>query len=94
MEYITVREAAEKWGVSERRIGQYCTEGRIPGAERFGGSWAIAWPDTMPAGSAGDFAGQRCGCYAVDFHIAAPFHVAFPQTSLDSIPPRTTHLPL
>lgn len=41
MEYITVREAAEKWCVSERRINQYCTEERIPGAERFGGSWAI-----------------------------------------------------
>ena len=33
MDYITVREAAEKWGVSERRINQYCAEGRIPGAE-------------------------------------------------------------
>ena len=41
MDYITVREAAEKWGVSERRINQYCAEGRIPGAERFGGAWAI-----------------------------------------------------
>ncbi len=41
MEYITVREAAEKWGVSERRINQYCSEGRIHGTERFGGSWAI-----------------------------------------------------
>lgn len=39
--YLSIREAAEKWGVSERRIGQYCTEGRIPGAERFGTSWAI-----------------------------------------------------
>lgn len=39
--YMSIREAAEKWGVSERRINQYCTEGRIPGAERFGGSWAI-----------------------------------------------------
>ena len=41
MDYITVREAAEKWGVSERRINQYCAEGRIPSAERFGGAWAI-----------------------------------------------------
>lgn len=41
MDYITVREAAEKWAVSERRINQYCAEGRIPGAERFGGAWAI-----------------------------------------------------
>ena len=41
MDYITAREAAKKWGVSERRINQYCAEGRIPGAERFGGAWAI-----------------------------------------------------
>ena len=39
--YISIRQAAEKWGVSERRINQYCSEGRISGAERFGGSWAI-----------------------------------------------------
>lgn len=41
MDYITAREAAQKWGVSERRINQYCTQGRVPGAERFGGAWAI-----------------------------------------------------
>lgn len=39
--YLSIREAAEKWGVSQRRINQYCSEGRISGAERFGGSWAI-----------------------------------------------------
>ena len=39
--YLSIREVAEKWGVSQRRINQYCAEGRIPGAERFGGSWAI-----------------------------------------------------
>lgn len=39
--YLSIREAAEKWGVSERRINQYCSEGRIPGAQRFGMSWAI-----------------------------------------------------
>lgn len=42
--YLSIRETSYKWGVSERRINQYCTEGRIPGAERFGRSWAI--PDT------------------------------------------------
>lgn len=30
-----------RWGVSERRVNQYCAEGRIPGASRFGRSWAI-----------------------------------------------------
>ena len=39
--YLSIREAAEKWGVSERRINQYCTQGRIAGAEQFGGAWAI-----------------------------------------------------
>ena len=39
--YLSVREAAEKWGVSERRINQYCSEGRIPGAEKIGKSWVI-----------------------------------------------------
>ena len=39
--YLSVRETAEKWSVSERRINQYCSEGRIPGAQRFGKSWAI-----------------------------------------------------
>lgn len=42
--YLSIREAAEKWGVSERRVSQYCAEGRIPGVQRFGTSWAI--PDT------------------------------------------------
>ena len=35
--YLSIRETAEKWGVSERRVNQYCSQGRIPGAERFGG---------------------------------------------------------
>lgn len=39
--YISVREASYKWGVSERRVNQYCAEGRIPGVSRFGRSWCI-----------------------------------------------------
>ena len=39
--YLSIREVAEKWGVSERRINQYCSEGRISGVQRFGKSWAI-----------------------------------------------------
>ncbi len=39
--YLSVQEAAVKWGVSERRVKQYCSEGRIPGLIRFGKSWAI-----------------------------------------------------
>ena len=35
--YISIREASCRWGVSERRVNQYCAKGRIPGASRFGG---------------------------------------------------------
>ena len=39
--YLSIREASYKWGISERRVNQYVAQGRIPGAERFGRSWAI-----------------------------------------------------
>ena len=39
--YVSIREAANKWGISERRVNQYLLQGRIPGSERFGKLWAI-----------------------------------------------------
>lgn len=41
MEYLTVRETAEKWRLSDRMVQQLCIDGRIPGAQKFGKSWAI-----------------------------------------------------
>lgn len=41
MEHLTVRQAAEKWGLSPRTVQQLCTQGRVPGAQKFGKSWAI-----------------------------------------------------
>ena len=32
MEYMTLKEAAEKWGVTPRRVNYYCAGGSIPGA--------------------------------------------------------------
>ena len=40
-DYLSIRETSYKWGVSERRVNQYVAQGRIPGVERFGRSWAI-----------------------------------------------------
>ncbi len=39
--YISVREAAIKWGILERRIQKLCEQNRINGVIRFGRSWAI-----------------------------------------------------
>lgn len=41
MEYITIREASIKWGLSIRRIQTLCNEEKIRGASRFGRAWAI-----------------------------------------------------
>ena len=37
MEYMTLKEAAEKWGVTPRRVNYYCAGGRIPGAVKMAG---------------------------------------------------------
>lgn len=41
MEYMTAKEAAQKWGVSQRRVQLLCENGRIVGAVRLGWAWAI-----------------------------------------------------
>ena len=41
MDYISVKEAAERWGVSERWVQKFCVEDRIPNVQRFGHSWMI-----------------------------------------------------
>ncbi|MBB2182145.1 helix-turn-helix domain-containing protein [Lachnospiraceae bacterium MD1] len=41
MEYMTIKEAAEKWNVSVRRVQTICNEGLIKGAMKFGSVWAI-----------------------------------------------------
>lgn len=40
-EYMTVKEAAEKWGLSVRRVQLLCVEGRIGGAMKYASVWAI-----------------------------------------------------
>lgn len=41
MNYITVAQTAEKWGISERRIQKLCEEQRIDGAMKFSRIWVI-----------------------------------------------------
>ncbi len=41
MQYLSIRQTAEKWGISVRRIQILCKEKRIPGAIRIDYSWAI-----------------------------------------------------
>lgn len=46
MEYIRVTKAAEKWGISTRRVRMLCEEGKIPGVIRRGNLYMI--PEKAP----------------------------------------------
>ena len=41
MEYMTIREAAEKWGLSVRRVQTICSAGMVEDVVKFGHAWAI-----------------------------------------------------
>ena len=41
MKYISVKEAAEKWGVSQTMVRRYCGQDRIPNAMCQNGTWLI-----------------------------------------------------
>lgn len=41
MDYITLKEASQKWNVTPRQINYLCTSGRIPGAVKMATIWLI-----------------------------------------------------
>ena len=41
MEYLTVKEVAERWGISSRMVSIYCKKRRIPGAIKKGNLWLV-----------------------------------------------------
>ena len=47
--YMTVKEAAAKWSISDRRIRVLCSEGKIPGAYQEGRGWKIPIDAEKPA---------------------------------------------
>ena len=47
--FMTVKEAAEKWGISDRRVRILCAEGKIPGAYQQGRAWKIPANAEKPA---------------------------------------------
>ena len=40
-DFITIKEIAEKWGISERRVSTLCRDGRIEGAKKSGRAWLV-----------------------------------------------------
>ena len=55
MEYISVSEFAEKHGVSQRTVRNYCATGKIDGVLLVGKTWSIPHDAVLPARN-----GRRC----------------------------------
>lgn len=49
MDYMTLKEASEKWGVTPRQINYLCAGGRIHGAVKMAGVWLIPKGTAKPA---------------------------------------------
>ncbi|SHK07693.1 MerR family transcriptional regulator [Hespellia stercorisuis] len=41
MNYMTLKEASAKWGITPRMINYYCARERIPGAIKIAAVWVI-----------------------------------------------------
>lgn len=48
MEYLTVKEIGNKWGITSRMVNVYCSKGRIPGAIKKGNLWLVPYDAVKP----------------------------------------------
>ena len=48
MEYMSVKEAAEKWGLTSRMVVYHCVNGRIKGSQKIAGVWLVPGDATRP----------------------------------------------
>ena len=44
MKYLSIKETAVRWGISERRIQVLCKQNRIPGTITIGRTWGFLMP--------------------------------------------------
>ena len=60
MDYMTLKEASEKWAVSVRQINYYCADGRIPGAVKMATIWLIPKDTDKPVDRRRKKSGDEC----------------------------------
>ena len=49
MDYMTIKDAADKWNLGRRRVQYMCENGRLSGVVKFGRGWAIPADIEKPA---------------------------------------------
>lgn len=62
--FMTVKQASEKWGISDRRIRVLCSEGKIPGAYQERRGWKIPIDAEKPAD--GRYKSKECLLAQID----------------------------
>jgi hypothetical protein len=49
VDYITTKETAKIWGITDRMVVYHCSAGRIKGAEKMGNTWLVPADAEKPA---------------------------------------------
>lgn len=49
MNYMTTKEAAKQWSISERMVVYHCAAGRVCGAQKMGNTWLLPREAEKPA---------------------------------------------
>lgn len=57
MNYMTTKDTAAQWGITDRMVLYYCTSGRIRGAIKLGNTWLI--PKNTEKPSDGRYKAQK-----------------------------------
>lgn len=78
MDYMNVKQAAQRWGVTTRRVQDLCKQGRIPGAQRWERTWMLPANAVYPECRKGELNG-----YAQPLPRKSPF---LDMTDLYSVP--------
>ena len=63
IQYITAREAAEKWNISQRRVSILCAENRIPEVAMLGNMWIIPRNAEKPTDARKEKTAKETGNY-------------------------------
>lgn len=94
--YINISEAAEKWGISTRRVQVLCKNGRIEGAAKLGREWVI--PATAEKPGDDRFVNGKyvaCGISEISIHGLRHTHeslLLFAEVSIASVARRLGHV--
>lgn len=90
MRYISIKEASEKWKISDRRIRVLCSEGRIEGAVKIGRNWSVPADAVKPAdareGKQKNYFGLEYDYSYIDsLKKAIDHHIPFSKRLADSL---------